>query len=139
MSFLLVSNNIDIILNLVENFSNHLKASLVGSNVFCVCSPFSFLPSPTISGNILPIYQSYPESEIKDSLEAVKDPFENSESIFLSTDSRVAQRRKRERKDGYRKGVHKHRSKRIDYEDKEDLDIQAEIDRHGTDNVRIIQ
>lgn len=37
------------------------------------------------------------------------------------------------------KGVHKYRSKRIDYEDKEDLDIQAEIDRHGTDNVRIIQ
>ena len=25
------------------------------------------------------------------------------------------------------------------FKDKEDLDIQAEIDRHGTDNVRIIQ
>ncbi len=38
-----------------------------------------------------------------------------------------------------RKGVHKYRSKRIDYDKLEDSDIQREIDRHGTDNVRIIR
>ena len=48
--------------------------------------------------NVYPLYESYPELEIKDSLETVKDPFENSESIFLSTDNRATQRRKRERR-----------------------------------------
>ncbi len=38
-------------------------------------------------------------------------------------------RRKRESRDGYRKGVHKYRSKRIDYDEHEDPEIQAEIDR----------
>ena len=36
-----------------------------------------------------------------------------------------------------RKGVHKYRPKRIDYDKLEDSDIQREIDRHGTDNVWI--
>ena len=90
-------------------------------------------------GNIFGIHETHFESKIKDSVETTDNPFEGNESIFLSADSRAMQRRKRERKDCYRKGVHKYRSKRIDYEDKEDLDIQAEIDRHGTDNVRIIQ
>ncbi len=58
---------------------------------------------------------------------------------FISTDTRATTRRKRERRDGVRKGVHKYRSKRIDYENKEDPDIQKEIDRSGSDNVRIIQ
>ena len=90
-------------------------------------------------GNTFPAYETFPESQIKDSLETVQSPFESNESVFLSTDSRATTRRKRERKDGYRKGVHKYRSKRIDYEEKEDPDIQREIDKHGSDNVRIIQ
>jgi hypothetical protein len=90
-------------------------------------------------GNTVPIYTAHYESEIKDSLETVQDPFENSESVFLSTDSRATTRRKRERKDEYRKGVHKYRSKKIDHDKQEDLDIQREIDRHGSNNVRIIQ
>jgi hypothetical protein len=72
-------------------------------------------------------------------LETVTNPFESNESVFLSTDSRATTRRKRERRDGQIKGVGKYRSKRIDYENKEDPDIQREIDRHGPDNVRIIQ
>jgi hypothetical protein len=90
-------------------------------------------------GNTFPIYQAHYESEIHDSLETVSNPFESNESIFLSTDSRKTTRRKRELRDGHRKGVHKYRSKRIDYEEKEDPDIQTEIDRHGSDNVSIIQ
>ena len=88
-------------------------------------------------GNTFPVYEAHYESEIKDSMETVQNPFENSESVFLSTDSSATTRRKRERT--ARKGVHKYRSKRIDYEEKQDPEIQAEIDRHGTDNVRIIQ
>lgn len=89
-------------------------------------------------GNTVPIFQAHYESEIKDSLETVQNPFENSESVFLSTDSSATTRRKRDRKDGHRKGVHKYRSKRINYDKQEDSDIQREIDRHGSDNVRII-
>ena len=81
---------------------------------------------------------SFPESQIKDSLETVSNPFESNESV-LSTNSRATTRRKRELRDGHRRGVHKYRSKRIDYEEKKDTDIQKEIDRHGSDNVRIIQ
>lgn len=65
-------------------------------------------------------------------------PFESNESVFLSTDGRATTRRKRELRDGHRKGIHKYRSKRIDYENKEDPDIQKEIDRYGSDNVMII-
>jgi len=71
-------------------------------------------------------------------VETVKDPFDN-ESVFLITENRATQRRKRELKDGHRKGVHKHRSKRIDYEEKQDPDIQREVDEHGSDNVHIFQ
>ena len=68
-------------------------------------------------------------------------PFESNESVFLSTDIRATTRRKRELelRDGHRKGIPKYRSKRIDYENKEDPDIQKEIDRYGSDNVMIIQ
>lgn len=59
--------------------------------------------------------------------------------MFLGTDSRATTRPKRQRRDRCRKGVNKYRSKRIDYENKEDIDIQVEIDRHGTENVRIIR
>ena len=83
------------------------------------------------------IYTAHYESEIKDSLETVSNPFESSESVFISTDTRATTRRKRVRM--ARKGVHKYRSKRIDYDKLEDSDIQREIDRHGTDNVRIIR
>jgi hypothetical protein len=58
-------------------------------------------------GNIYPIYQSYPETEIKDSEETVKTPFEN-ESVFTST-------RKRKRKNRLRM-----------YQDE---DIQRELDK----------
>lgn len=37
-------------------------------------------------GNVFPVYQAHFESEIKDSLETVSNPFEN-ESIFLSIDT----------------------------------------------------
>ena len=90
-------------------------------------------------GNTFPAYQTFPESQIKDSLQTVSNPFESNESVFLSTDSRATTRRKRELRDGHRRSVHKYRSKRIDYEEQNDPDIQKEIDRHGSDNVRIIQ
>ena len=77
--------------------------------------------------NIFPIYEAHFESEIKDSLETVNNPFEN-ESIFLSTDSRKEQRRKGKKRKG--------RSKIGEHEDPE---IQAEIDRYGSDNVHIIK
>jgi hypothetical protein len=86
-------------------------------------------------GNIFPVYQSYPESEIKDSLETVKDPFENNESIFLSTDSRATQRRKRERRDRYKKGVTRHTSMRFQTEEHEDPEIQAEINKGNIVNI----
>jgi hypothetical protein len=69
-------------------------------------------------GNVFPIYQSYPESEIKDSLETTNNPFEGNESIFLSTDSRAQQRRKGKK--------HKSRFKVGEHEDPE---IQAAIDK----------
>ncbi len=77
-------------------------------------------------GNIFPIYEAHFEPKIKDSLETVNNPFEN-ESIFLSTDSRATQRRKGKHKSRFKTGEH------------EDPEIQAEIDRHGSENVRIIQ
>lgn len=77
----------------------------------------------------MPIYTAHYESEIKDSLETVTNLFENAESVFLSTDNRTTQRRKRKLRD-HRTGVHKYRSKRIDYENKEDPDIQKEINRY---------
>ena len=83
----------------------------------------------------MPIYTAHYESEIKDSLETVNSPFESNESVFISTDTRATTRRKRETKDGYRKGVHKYRSKRIDYEKKQDPDIQREIDRGAIVNI----
>ena len=90
-------------------------------------------------GTVYPLHQTFVEPEIKDSLETVQSPFDSNESVFISTDTRATTRRKRETKDGYRKRVHKYRSKRIDYDKKEDSDIQREIDKHGSDNVRIIQ
>jgi len=45
-------------------------------------------------GNTMPIYTTHYESEIKDSLETVRDPFESNESVFLSIDSRATQRKK---------------------------------------------
>ena len=57
-------------------------------------------------GNIFPIYEAHFESEIKDSLETVNNPFEN-ESIFLSTDSRATQRRKgKKHKSRFKVGEH---------------------------------
>ncbi|MDP9305770.1 MAG: hypothetical protein M3O68_05435 [Thermoproteota archaeon] len=86
-------------------------------------------------GNVFPIYEAHFESEIKDSLETVNNPFENSESVFLCTDNKASQRRKRERKDHYRKGVHKYTSKRLADDEQEDPDIQAEIDKGKIVNI----
>ena len=77
-------------------------------------------------GNTVPIYTAHYESEIKDSLQTVSNPFESNESVFPSTDSRATTRQKRESKGKYGKGVHKYMSKRINYEEKEDPDILGE-------------
>ena len=68
-------------------------------------------------------------------METVKDAFENSESVFLSTDSRTTQRRKRERKDHYRKGVHKYTSKRFADKDHEHPEIKTELDKGNVANI----
>ena len=39
-------------------------------------------------GNIYPIYQAYPETEIKDSEHTVSNPFESNQSIFMSSKKR---------------------------------------------------
>lgn len=85
----------------------------------------------------LPVYESHYESEIKDSYESVNNPFESNESIILGDDNRATQLKKRKNRDHYRKGVHKYMSKRIDYEEQEDPDIQAELDMGN--NVTIIE
>ena len=79
-------------------------------------------------GNTFPIYETFTESKIKDSVEITDNPFEN-ESIFLSTESRATQRRKGK----------KPRSKRLKIEEHEDSEIQREIHRHGEQNVHILQ
>jgi len=63
------------------------------------------------------------------------NPSENSELVFLSTDSRATQRRKREKKDHYRKGVHKYTSKRLQHDKQEDPEIQAVIDKGNIVNI----
>jgi hypothetical protein len=78
-------------------------------------------------GNTVPIYTAHYESEIKDSLETVNNPFESSESIFLSTESRREQRRKGKNKRRFKVGDHP------------DSEVQAAINKYGLDNVRIIQ
>ncbi len=84
-------------------------------------------------GNTFGIHETHFDSKIKDSVETTSNPFDN-ESTFLSTDSRATTRCKRELRDGHRKGVHKYRSKRIDYENRDDPDIQEEIDRQSPVN-----
>jgi len=59
----------------------------------------------------IPSYQSYPETEIKDSLETTDNPFEGNGSIFLSTESRATQRRKGK--------THKSRFKVREHEDRD--------------------
>lgn len=82
------------------------------------------------------MYESHYESEIKDFSESVNNPFESNESIILGDDNRASQLKKRKNRDHYRKGVH-NMSKRIDYEEQEDPDIQAELDMGN--NVTIIE
>jgi len=69
-------------------------------------------------GNTLPIYTAHYESEIKDSLETVNNPFEGNEPIFLSTESRREQRRKGK----------KHKT-RFKVEEHENPEIQAELQK----------
>jgi hypothetical protein len=89
-------------------------------------------------GNTFGIHETHFDSKIKDSIQTTSNPFDN-ESTFLSTETTATKRRKRDLRDSHRRGVHKYRSKRIDYDKQEDPDIQREIDTHGTDNVRIIR
>jgi hypothetical protein len=67
-------------------------------------------------------------SKTKDSVDTVNNPFEN-ESIFLSGETRKEQRRKRELRDSYKKGVKRYTSKRLHQPDDEDAEIQAAIDK----------
>jgi hypothetical protein len=103
-----------------------------------ITGPNSYNDNWDLVNYTYPIYQSYPETEIKDSEETVQTPFEN-ESIFLSGETRKEQRRKRELRDSHKRGVKRYTSKRLHQPDDEDPDIQREIDRYGSDNVRIIQ
>ena len=72
------------------------------------------------SGNVFPIYEAHYESEIKDSLDTVGNPFEESAPIFMS----VGKRKKKNRLNKYQD---------------EDPDIAEEIRKHGAGNVHIIQ
>jgi hypothetical protein len=67
-------------------------------------------------GNTFPIHETHFDSKIKDSVETTSNPFDN-ESTFLSTDSRVTQRRKN-------KG--KNRSKRFIQNEEIDKDMSSE-------------
>ena len=71
-------------------------------------------------GNVFPIYQAHIESQIKDSLETVDNPFEN-ESIFMSSKKR------------------KYKDRRLNSLLDDDPDIAAEQKRHCSDKVRIIR
>ena len=73
-----------------------------------------------VCGRTYPVYETFPDSKIKDSLETTDTPFDN-ESTILSIPRRKKGRRKR------------HNA--LD----EDPDIQREIDKHGSDKVRILQ
>lgn len=77
-------------------------------------------------GRTFPIHETHYESKIKHSVETTDNPFDN-ESTFLSTDSRATQRKKGKK----RKGRFSH------FQEHEDPEIPREIDRHGSDNVRI--
>jgi hypothetical protein len=79
-------------------------------------------------GNTFPRHETFVNSKIKDSVETTDNPFEN-ENTILGVDSRADQRRK----------GRKPKSKRLKTEENEDPDIQREIDRHGSDNVHIMQ
>ena len=70
-------------------------------------------------GNVLPIYEAHFESQIKDSLQTIDNPFEESASIFLSV------------------GKRKLKGRWNKYQDK-DPEIAEEIRKHGEDNVKII-
>jgi hypothetical protein len=85
--------------------------------------------------NSKPFILDIRKSEIKHSLETVNNPFESNESVFLSTDSRATTRKNVNLETGHRRGVHKYKHKRIDYEVKEDPDIQREIDKGNTVNI----
>ena len=67
-------------------------------------------------GNIFPIYQSYPETEIKDSEETVQTPSEN-ESVFMSSKKK------------------KYRDRRLSSLLDDDPDIQADLDKGNTVNI----
>ena len=73
-------------------------------------------------GNTFGIHETFQESKIKDSLETVQNPFEGTESVFLSIDNRAIQRRK---------GIQR-KSGRLKSQEQEDPEIQAEIDKGNT-------
>lgn len=67
------------------------------------------------------------------------NPFDAKEPTFMHVKTRSEKRKERELRDSHKKGVRKYTSKRFEEPDDEDPEIQAEIDRHGYDNVRIIK
>jgi hypothetical protein len=78
------------------------------------------------------------ESEIKNSSETVNNPFGSNQSIILGDDNRATQLKKRKNRDHYRKGIYKYMSKGIDYEEQEDPDIQAELDKGNNVTIKRI-
>ena len=76
-------------------------------------------------GRTFPIYETFAESKIKDSLEIVNNPFEGNESIFLSVESRAEQRRK----------GRKPKSKRLKTQEHEDPEIEREIKKGNVINL----
>jgi len=72
-------------------------------------------------GNIFPIYESHYESEIRDNLETVNDPFESNASHFECTKKR------------------KYKDRRLKQYLDDDPDIAREQKRYDSDNVRIIR
>jgi hypothetical protein len=70
----------------------------------------------------------------KDSVQTTSNPFEN-ESVFLSTEGRATQRRKRELRHRYKKGVTRHTSKRFKTDEYQDPEIQAELDKGNIVNI----
>jgi hypothetical protein len=70
-----------------------------------------------VCGHTYAIYETFEDSKIKDTIATSDTPFDN-ESMILTIPKRKRQKRK--------------------YQD-EDPDIQREIDKHGSDKVRILQ
>ncbi|HZA71179.1 MAG TPA: hypothetical protein VE548_15905 [Nitrososphaeraceae archaeon] len=72
-----------------------------------------------VCGQTFPVYSTFTDSKIKDTIQTSHNPFDNESTILA-----IPPRKKLKRKNKYQD---------------EDPDIQREIDKHGEDNVHIIQ